>query len=131
MRRATRIKPVRVLLMSMPQLLSDMITGIIGSCRDMELVGDAPVRGEMLPAAVAMRADVIILREENVSTEDCAQALYQRPRLKILVISYDGRRGSLYELRPCVAAIKEISAESLIAAIRGRRSMAGREMEPR
>ncbi len=46
------------------------------------------------------------------------------------MISRDGRRGSLYELRPRITAIEEISAENLIAALRGRASIAGNEEMP-
>jgi hypothetical protein len=115
----------------MPPLLSDMINGIIGSCQDMRVVVGPPIEDAMLPAAIAMRADVIIIGEAAASTENCARALYRRPTLKILAISWDGRRGSLHELRPHVAAIEEISAESLIAAIRGRTSPAGGPEMPR
>lgn len=130
MKRARPTKPVRVLLMNLPQLLFDMIKGIVASCQDVHVASGTLVQGKMCPAAVAAKADVIIVGDKDVSTENCYQALYRRPQLKILMISRDGRRGSLYELRPRIAAIEEISAESLIDAIRGGTSLAGGEMAP-
>jgi len=125
-----RTKPIRVLLMNMPQLLFDMIRGIIVSWQDMRVVSDTVVQGDLFPAAAAARVDTIIIGDQGVLTEDCVRVLYRRPKLKILVISWDGRRGSLHELRPRVEAIEEISAESLTAAIRGRTSLARGEMAP-
>jgi chemotaxis response regulator CheB len=114
-----RTKPIRVLLINMPTLLFDMIKGIIVWIEDMQIVGETITRAGIFRAAAAARADVVILSGEDVSPENYYQVLYRRPRLKIFAISADGRRGSLYELRPRVKAIGDISAESLIAAIRG------------
>jgi hypothetical protein len=96
-----------------------MIKGIIVWIEDMQIVGETITRAGIFRAAAAARADVVILSGEDVSPENYYQVLYRRPRLKIFAISADGRRGSLYELRPRVKAIGDISAESLIAAIRG------------
>jgi hypothetical protein len=114
-----RTKPIRVLLMNMPTLLFDMLRGIIVSIEDMHIVGETITRAGIFRAAAAARADVVILSDEDGSPDNCYEALYRRPRLKIFAISADGRLGSLYELRPRVKAIGDISAESLIAAIRG------------
>ena len=116
--------------MNMPRLLFDMIRGIIVSGQDMRVVSDTVIQGNLFRAAAAARVDIIIIGDEDVLTQDCVRVLYRRPKLKILVISWDGRRGSLHELRPCVEAIEEISAESLIAAIRGRTSLARGQMAP-
>jgi DNA-binding NarL/FixJ family response regulator len=128
--RAKPTKPVRVLLMNMPRLLFDMIKGTIVSCQTVQVVNETIIQGKILPAAVAAKADVVIVDDKDASTENCYQVLYRRPQLRILMISRDGRRGLLYELRPRITAIEEISAENLIAALRGRASIAGNEEMP-
>ena len=114
--------------MNMPKLLSDMIKGILVSRDDMHIVGEVITRARIFRAAAAARADVIILSDEDVSTDDCYRALCRRPRLKILALSADGRLGSLYELQPRVNPIGDISAENLIAAIRGGTSISASMM---
>jgi hypothetical protein len=116
--------------MNMPKLLYDMVKGILVSCDDMHIVGEAVTRAGIFRAAAAARADVVILSDEDVLTDDCYQVLYRRPRLKIFALSADGRLGSLYELQPHVNPIGDISAENLIAAIRGGTSLAGGETAP-
>src|SRR5579863_1088529 len=123
-KRVRRSKPTRVLLMDLPKLLFDMIKAVIVSSEDIHIVGETMRRTEIFREAAATRADVIILSDEGVSTENCYQVLCRRPRLKIFAISADGRRGLLYELRPHVRAIRDLSAESLIAAISGGRASA-------
>jgi hypothetical protein len=112
--------------MNMPTLLFDMIKGIIDSCEDLYIVEETVTQVGISHSAYEARADVVILSNTEALIDDFYEVLYRRPRLKILAISVDGRRGSLYELQPRVKAIGDISAESLIAAIRGRTSIAGK-----
>jgi hypothetical protein len=111
-------KPVRVLIMNMPQLLLDMVKRIIASCDDMIVVTEPILRLGMYRAAAVANADVVILG--NGSPSITLKLLYKRPHLKVFAIAANGRHGSLYELKPRVKHIADISAESLIAAIRSR-----------
>lgn len=111
--------------MNMPTLLSDMIKGIVNSCADLCIVEETETQAGIFPPAYAARADVVILGNAETLIDNFYEVLYRRPHLKIFTISVDGRRGSLYELQPRVKAIGDISAENLIAAIRGGRSTAG------
>jgi hypothetical protein len=125
-KKARRGKPVRVLLMDMPRLLSDMIRGIISSGDSMSVVRAGVPQDAVLGAASKMRADVVIVGNADMSTEHCCELLYRRPRLKIIAISTDGRDGLVYELHPRVQAIGDISADSLIAAIKSATSVASK-----
>jgi DNA-binding NarL/FixJ family response regulator len=125
-KRIKRAQPIRVLLIEVPQLLSDIIKGIISSYEDINIVGEITIPDGLFRAASTARADVIVLHNAAVSTDNCYELLYRRPRLKILAITADGRQGLLYELQPSVQAFGEMSAENFIAAIRSGTSVAGR-----
>ena len=53
---------------------------------------------------------------EDTTDYDCL--LYERPRLKILTISADGRYGFLHKLMPEVMPLGEVSPGVLVEAIR-------------
>jgi len=114
-----------VLPMNIPKLLSDLIKGIIVSSEGLHFVGETVKSAGILRAAASTKADVIILRDKDMSAEKVYRVLHRRPRLKIIAISADGRRGCLYELRPRAKMIRDLSAENLIAAIRGGASFSG------
>jgi hypothetical protein len=118
------IRQIRVLLMNMPQLLLDMIRALIVSFEDIRVISGAVIQSDIFAAAATAKADVVIIADKNALTEDCMRVLYRLPKLKILMISQDGRRGLLHELRPRLATIEEISVESLIRAIHGETEMA-------
>lgn len=124
-KRVTPPKPIRVLPMNIPNLLFDMIKRIVLSTEDLRFVGEPTKWTGILRAAAATKADVIILSDKDMSADNCYRVLHRRPHLKIIAISADGRRGSLYELRPRAKAIRDLSAENLIAAIRGGASFGG------
>jgi len=111
--------------MNMPALLSDMMKGIINACEDLNIIEETETKAGIFRAAYTARADVLILGNAEALIGDFHEVLYRRPRLKIFAISVDGRRGSLYELQPRVEAIGDLSAENLIAAIRGGTSTVG------
>jgi chemotaxis response regulator CheB len=130
-KRVSPTQQIRVLPMNIPKLLFDLIKGIIVSSEDLHIVGE-PMKGAgILRAAAATKADVIILSDKDMSADNCYCVLYRQPRLKIFAISTNGRRGSLYELRPRAKTLRDLSAESLIAAIRGRTSFGGGSAVPR
>lgn len=57
--------------------------------------------------------------DDNVADEAAKppRILQDLPR-KLLTIAADGRRGTIFVLLPCLRAIDELSASSLLAAIR-------------
>ena len=126
MKNVRRVRQIRVLLMGMPRLMSDMIRAIISSDENMSVVGEVRPDGGILRAVSSARADVMIIGDADGSSDDCYEVLYRRPHLKIVSISADGRDGSLYELSPRVESIADISADGLITAIRSATSMAAK-----
>jgi hypothetical protein len=111
---------IRVLLAAMPAMLADIIINVIASQQGIDLVGEIASRDGLLRAAVDSRADVVVIGEAGASGhDDYHDLLRARPELRILEIAADGRSGFL------VTSLGEVSAASLIEAIRGPASSGG------
>lgn len=112
--------PIRVLLADMPRMMRDIIRDITSSHKDIDVIAELAQRDELIEAAIRTRADVVVVGKVTGSGQDeYRDLLRKRPRLKILAISADGRRGFLHELQPRVIPLGEVSPDSLIEAIRG------------
>jgi len=114
------LQRIRIVVIGLPQILRDVITDIVDSQPDMEVVGDLgedaePVMVEDLAGTfVAVRAG-----PNGELPEIGARLLERRARgLRVLGLSSEGRRGFVYELRPTEVAIGEISPERLVNVIR-------------
>jgi hypothetical protein len=113
------VRRIRILLAGMARMLLGMVTDIIAAHPEMIVSGHALKAADLPAAARKARADVVILAEPaGRRRQDHLKLLYSRPHLKVLSITSDGRRFFLYELRPQRVALGEISAKSLIQAIR-------------
>jgi DNA-binding NarL/FixJ family response regulator len=107
---------IRILSGEMPRMLREIVEDAVRSQPDMELVDSSD--GHDLPMAIKREhADVLIVAEhradEPVSHE---QLLLENPRLKILVVSRDGREAHLLEFWRVPVA--EVSLQGLVGAIR-------------
>jgi hypothetical protein len=123
---AGRTKTIRILLLNMPKIMASIVAGIVLGCDNIKIVDGAVAAHGIFGAVSAAKADIVVLGDGSGSDEDYEAILYQRPRLKIIALSADGRRGFIHELRPRVQMIADLSADSLIAAIRGNGGAADR-----
>lgn len=113
------MRRIRILLAGMPRLLLGMVTDIIASDPAMVVSGTLPDTADLRAAAKKARADVVVLRKSaGRERQAYVKLLYGRPHLKVLSMKNDGRRFFSHELRPVRAALGEVSAESLLQAIR-------------
>jgi len=118
--RVRNTRKVRILLAEMPRMLIDIIKGIIATQRDFVVVGEISVQDGLLRTAIDKRVDVIIVSALTTNkTENYSDLLYRRQRMKIIAIAADGRQALLHVLQPHAIPVGEVSAASLIAAIRG------------
>ena len=108
--------PIRILSGEMPRMLREILEDAVRSQPDMELIDSGD--GHDLPMAIKREhADVVIVAERGaddpVSHE---QLLLENPRLKVLVVSRDGREAHLLEFWRVPVA--EVSLQGLVCAIR-------------
>jgi hypothetical protein len=116
--RTSCVRRVRVLLAGMPRMLADIISAIVASQTDFELVGDVVGTAGLALAASQAAADILI-RGGRLQRRQALRLLWRAPRMKIVTIDPDGHGGVLYELRLDCAVLDEISPIALVAAIRG------------
>lgn len=112
------MRTVRVLLAGMPRMLADIVSAIVASQTDFELVGDAVGTAGLALAASQAAADILI-RGGRLQRREALRLLWRSPRMKIVTIDPDGHGGALYELRLDRSVLDEISPIALVAAIRG------------
>jgi DNA-binding NarL/FixJ family response regulator len=99
-------------------MLREIIERAVTGQPDMEIVDDI-LPSEIVPEALRQaRADVVISAGHHDSAT-LNQVLCELPRLKVLVVSADGRETALHELRPNRMELGEVSPQTIVDAIRG------------
>jgi len=105
--------PVRVAVVDLPQMLSEIVKDILNHAADVAVV--EPGRPDDV--------DVVIVAARSDELPATGQVmLLRRPTVKVLTISGDGRRAYLHELLPHRTPLGEVSAETLLAAVRNHKA---------
>lgn len=94
-------------------MLGAIVGDIIREQPDLELFA----AGDDVAATVG-ETDARCVLLHAADEEECTELLAQYPRLKVLSVEDDGRRGFLYELRPHRRPLGEVSPMRLIDALR-------------
>jgi len=103
----------------MPRMLSDILADVLSAEPDMEVVGVLSSRGKLRATVAETRADVVVLAlGDSRLPKDCERLLRAHPRLRVLGVTSEGRRGFLFGLRPLKASLGELSPQRLVNAIR-------------
>jgi hypothetical protein len=103
----------RIFAGHMPQLLRDIVAGIVQSRSDMEIVGRQD-EGD-LSGIFAHRADVMLLSEPAADRAANGQSPPAPVGLKVVKVIYDERGASLFEVGQL--SIAKLSPQMLIEAI--------------
>ncbi len=113
------LQRIRILLVEMPRLLSDIIAETVKSQYDMELVGELANRAGLLAAVDRMGVDVVVVRVNDSELPfEFESLLATHSFIRVLGVAEDGRRSFLYELRPQMTLLGEVSPLELVEAIR-------------
>jgi len=109
----------RILLAELSPALRQALVPVLADQVDVELVGDVSGAIEILLAVGETRADVVVLGMPGIELPGIAgQLLDEYPQLKVLAVNLERRRALLYELRPQLLLVGEVSADGLLQAIR-------------
>jgi DNA-binding NarL/FixJ family response regulator len=115
------VRTVSIVLVALRGLLRDLIRQILATQRGLNVVGEL-TDGQALSATLdRTRADLVIWNLEDGDEAEGASIsglLDDHPRVAILTVRDDGRRGSVWQLRPRMTAIGELSPRVLLDAIR-------------
>jgi len=99
-------------------MLREIIERAVAGQPDMEIVDDLPPNAMAPDALRRAGADVVISAGYHDSAA-VSRLLCELPRLKVLVVSADGRETALHELRPNRMELGEVSPQTIVDAIRG------------
>jgi hypothetical protein len=113
--------PTRVLFAGVPTMLRDILEHGFASHADIEVI-DEVVAGHGIENAVARtKASAVVMCSEDGTLSQSDRSVLDRfPRLKIIVLTSDGRSGSLYRLVLARMLCTDISPPGVLAAIRFR-----------
>ena len=107
---------IRIHVGKMPRLLREIVEDAVRFQPDMKRI-DSSEEHDLSSAIKREQADVLIVAEPGI--DDAAsheQLLLENPRLKVLVVSRDGREAHLLEFRQI--PVVEVSPQGLVDAIR-------------
>jgi hypothetical protein len=95
----------------MTGVLRDLVRDALTGWPDIELI-------EAGESAAGIRGATTVVCAAR-SPDEVNHLLYANPRVRVLTVENDGRRGSVHELVPRSLALGEPSPARLLAAIRG------------
>lgn len=109
--------PIRILLAETADGLRAVVNHALAGQPDLIVVGSA--NGEVEVLLQAERVDVVIVGMSGTALPSVAERLVDEyPRIGVLAIDVDRAQGLLYQLRPQLAQIAELTPAVLTAAIR-------------
>ena len=113
-------RQMRILLDNMSKMLRGIITDIVSSDPECEIVAEAPRQDSLRDRLDETHVDVVILAADNMDDEPgrYGDILADHPTTRIIAITSAGNRAFLYELRPHVTLIDELSPARLLSAIK-------------
>jgi hypothetical protein len=123
--RATRAHDDRVVpndcvaFIDMPRMLREIVDEAL-SHADVRMV-DERSDGGLVEAVDRSGARLVIISSERLAPADVCRLLEDRPHVKVFAIADDGRDGCLYELRPNLVLVGELSPETLAQTVLGDR----------
>ena len=113
----------RVILAGMPRILREIVEGLVADEHELEIVEEDDVV-VALTTIENGRDSVVITTREGLDRESVDRLLSDSARVRLLVLSGDGRNAARYDLRVDERAFGEMSQPVLLAAIRGDRTPA-------
>jgi chemotaxis response regulator CheB len=110
---------VRVLVVNVPRLLSDVMSGIMASDSEIEIVSEVG-ETDMLSAIAALEPDVVVFSgEADEAKSNLARIGASYPMLRVVSVDADGRAATIHEPGVAARRITDISPLMMLSLIRG------------
>jgi DNA-binding NarL/FixJ family response regulator len=110
--------PIRILLAQLPNALQATIERALSEQSDM-VVNLAENHVEVLLAVGQTQADVVVIGMEHAQPPGIVSHLLDEyPILRIILVDVDDHRGFLYELRPDLVPIGDVSSVQFPVVVR-------------
>ena len=111
----------RILLVGLTGVLADILRQLVGSQPDLAWAGDRKDTEDLVSAVESTDAGFVLLALPcGEVPRECDEVLSRNPRVRMLAVEDDGRRGFLYELRPQRVPLGILDPDQILAAIRGK-----------
>jgi len=115
-----RRRPVRILLVGMSKMLSNIIAASLSHSPNISVVGTIDRGEDMFGAIRLTSADAVIVKDDQPSAPEVFTALLRSlPTLKVLAIDETGKIGCLHRLCHSSIQIPELSVSALQSALLG------------
>jgi hypothetical protein len=112
------LAPTRIAFIDMPRMLREIVDEAL-SRRDVRLVDESSDGDGLVAAVDRSGARFVIVSSESVGPPEVCRLLDERPHVKVFAIADGGRDGCLYELRPNLVLVGELSPASLVQTVIG------------
>ena len=116
-RRDSRLAPTCIAFIDVPRILREIIDEAFSNQRGVRLVDETNDGNGLVAAVDRSGASFVIVGSESVGPADVCRLLEERPRLKVFAIADGGRDGCLYELRPNLVLVGELSPANLVQTV--------------
>lgn len=94
---------------------------IVREDQEIEVVGELEDDMDIGSTADRLRANVVLTGQSDPGLQaNWIGVLYAHPRLRLVVLSRDGRSATVYQLRPHRARIVDVSPRELLESLRFR-----------
>jgi DNA-binding NarL/FixJ family response regulator len=113
------VDEIRLLLIDMSPMLREIMRGIVAGRSGITVAAEYPKVGSLLDVVDEHQADVVLFGDDSPGlSSECRELLETRPRVKLMLVSAEGRRTTLHELRPYREPLGEVSPDELVDVIR-------------
>jgi DNA-binding NarL/FixJ family response regulator len=110
----------KILIVEIPSLLREIIEEMVADEDDMEVVGELPDHSAIVELVERTGATFVIAGLTHPELDALyRELLLEQPATRVLAVGREGRQSTLYELRPRIETLGELSPEMLLTVIRG------------
>ena len=111
---------MRIILAGMSNMLTSIVTAALEQSPDVIVAGVAGEHDDLASRVAAAQADGVVSQVAQPDDfERFRSLLLKFPVLKVVGITGDGKHSFLHELNPRSTRLGELSAATLLAALRG------------
>lgn len=111
--------PVRVLLVALPPMLTDIMQALTAEHPAFQVIEELRQEADLVAAMEEYDPDVIVMRAGTAAPDELRRLLFARPGLRVLVISRDGHEAYVYTLVPDRVVLNDVSAHEIQDALLG------------
>ena len=112
------MEPITVFAVGLSGVLGDIVRREAAAGGGVTFVGELDTADDLLPRLRRTPAEVVLFALRKAGAPRIFfEILAERPATRVLAVEDDGRRASLYEMRPHRVALGEVSASELVQHI--------------